>query len=559
MKKFTLITLFLTSTVMIYSQTPRLVLHEEFTSSTCGPCVAANNKFKPWLTTYSNIYTAIFWHVNWPSPGNDPMYLDNPIENGSRVSYYAVNSVPYAVVDGNYWTGNGQSLAITTIQNRANMPSPFKINLQHHQSAGHDSVYLAMVLQATEVISASMVAHNIVIEKNIHFAAAPGTNGEKDFPNVMKKMLPGKEGTLLPTSYAMGDYTVIETAWKYANVFDTTQIAAIGFIQNKSTKEVYQAANSVNAPLVMPYDNDVQALEYDDVSATNCSGKVTPLVRIRNNGNNAVTSFEVKYRINGGTVGTYNWTGSLSTLQKAVITLPEITFTPLANNLLQIFTTNPNLIADQYPKNDTLNIAIEQAPPTNQFALVIMRTDNAPEETTWDVKNSAGTVVSSHGPYTIANHTYVDTIFLPGADCYLFTMYDAGGNGICCTNGSGVYQLTDDEENPIRQGGAFGYTDYAEFKMDPAAAIEKHEQVAMNVFPNPFEGMTNVSFNLRSAGQVTFNIYDSFGKKVRSMDAGYFTAGNHETIVDANGLAKGIYLLQLQAGSQVHTRKIAIR
>lgn len=559
MKKFTLLFIALLCIVMGFSQTPRLVLHEEFTSSTCGPCVAANNKFKPWLTTYSNIYTAIFWHVNWPSPGNDPMYAANPVDNGSRVSYYSVNSVPYAVVDGNYWTGNGQSLAISTIQNRSNDPSPFAISLQKRNSPTNDSIYLTMLISATQAVSASMVAHNVVIEKNIHFNIAPGTNGEKDFPNVMKKMLPSKDGTTLPSSYAVGDYTIIETSWAYANVYDTTQVAAISFVQNKTTKEVYQAANSVTTPITLPYDNDLQVIKVSNVSATNCSGKVTPVIQVRNNGNDAVTSFEVKYSINGGPVSTYNWSGNITSLEKAVITLPEMNFTPIANNTLQVFSNNPNLAADQYPKNDTLNIPIAMGPPTKDYALMILRTDGAPEEVTWDVKNSSGVVVQSHGPYATPNHTYLDTIHLPAVDCYVFTIYDAGGNGICCTNGSGIYQITDDEQHIIHQGSNFGASDFAEFKDDPESAIEKHEQYALNVYPNPFNGPANITFYLRTANQVTFTIYDLFGKKVKSFDGGYFTSGNHETVVDASGIAPGVYMLQLQSGSQVHSKKIAVK
>lgn len=58
----------------------RLVLLEEFTSSTCGPCAAANPTIISRLQQNPDKFTAIFYHVGWPSPGNDPMYLHNPQE-----------------------------------------------------------------------------------------------------------------------------------------------------------------------------------------------------------------------------------------------------------------------------------------------------------------------------------------------------------------------------------------------------------------------------------------------------------------------------------------------
>jgi hypothetical protein len=150
------------------------------------------------------------------------------------------------------------------------------MSLQHQLNAAQDTVFLTMVASATQAVQNIMVAHNVVIEKHIHFNTPPGTNGEKDFYNVMKKMLPTKDGTVLPNTFAAGDYFLIETAWKLAIVYDNTQIAAIGFIQNTLTKEIFQAGNSSTNPVVLPYNTDLQVLQITNVSAKNCTGKVTP-------------------------------------------------------------------------------------------------------------------------------------------------------------------------------------------------------------------------------------------------------------------------------------------
>ncbi|MCK7514364.1 MAG: hypothetical protein MZV70_67015 [Desulfobacterales bacterium] len=52
----------------------------------------------------------------------------------------------------------------------------------------------------------------------------------------MKKMLPGKDGTLLPSSMVTGDYVII--VWKLANVYDKTYNWPFkDFVQNKTTRE----------------------------------------------------------------------------------------------------------------------------------------------------------------------------------------------------------------------------------------------------------------------------------------------------------------------------------
>ena len=559
MKNFSLLIVLLLSVLFINAQSPRLVLHEEFTSSTCGPCAGANPTFHTWLTQHPDVFTEIFYHVNWPSPGNDPMYLQNPLDNGARVSFYGINYVPQAVVDGNYWQGNGASLQWSTITARAAMPSPFTIALQHYLNTAQDSIFLTMVATATQNIQSGMVAQNVVIEKHIHFNTAPGTNGEKDFYNVMKKMLPTNAGTGLPTTFANGDYIIIETAWKLANVYDNTQLAAVSFIQNATTKEIYQTANSTVNPIVLPYNTDLQVMEISNVSAKNCSGKITPEVKIRNNGNNTITGFQVKYKVNNEPIATYTWSGSITSLQKAIITLPEYTFAPQADNILKIYSTDPNSTSDQYPKNDTLSIPFAGPDYTSNVLYLFLRTDSNPQETTWDVKNSNGTVIQSHGPYTVPNHTAKDTITLGVFDCYTFTVYDSGNNGLCCTHGNGGYELDDSQGGAIKTGGSFISSDFIEF--DYYAEGLSGNLIAKDplmIYPNPFDEKTTVSFYLKKDEKVQISLYNMVGQCLKSFDLGTKAAGHNEFIVNSEDLQSGIYFIRLQEGASVYTEKVAI-
>ena len=139
MKKLILLFACLAVCYMGYSQSQRLVLLEEFTSATCGPCVSRNSQFHTWQTTYPQKFTSIYYHVNWPVAG-DPMNLANPGEVSTRVSYYMSPTnmyVPYSVLDGNYYNGSASGWTMTTIDNRLAVPSPFEIQLQHRVWAGY--------------------------------------------------------------------------------------------------------------------------------------------------------------------------------------------------------------------------------------------------------------------------------------------------------------------------------------------------------------------------------------------------------------------------------------
>jgi len=79
----------------------RLVIVERFTSSTCPPCASNNPIMDAFLSSQDiDKIIGISYHMNWPAPGNDPMYLYNPNDNSSRRSFYGINSIPEARVDG---------------------------------------------------------------------------------------------------------------------------------------------------------------------------------------------------------------------------------------------------------------------------------------------------------------------------------------------------------------------------------------------------------------------------------------------------------------------------
>jgi len=87
------------------------------------------------------------------------------------------------------------------------------------------------------------------------------------------------------------------------------------------------------------------------------------------------------------------------------------------------------------------------------FALTL---DNYPAETTWTLRNSAGTPVYAGGPYNQAGVTINQTFNLPPAAGYQFTINDSFGDGICCGYGNGSFSLRDNQNELIASGGAFG-------------------------------------------------------------------------------------------------------
>lgn len=84
--------------------------------------------------------------------------------------------------------------------------------------------------------------------------------------------------------------------------------------------------------------------------------------------------------------------------------------------------------------------------------------DNFPDETTWELKDTSGTVLHNGGPYTTAGAT-VNQSFTLAEGSYFFTISDTEGDGICCGFGQGSYTLTNGAGSILASGGEFLFSE----------------------------------------------------------------------------------------------------
>jgi hypothetical protein len=66
--------------------------------------------------------------------------------------------------------------------------------------------------------------------------------------------------------------------------------------------------------------------------------------------------------------------------------------------------------------------------------------------------------------------------------------------------------------------------------------------------PNPFNGVTIASFELRVASRVRLTVWDTAGRLVATLVDGWMAGGNHQATFVGKDLASGVYLLKLEAG-----------
>ena len=95
----------------------------------------------------------------------------------------------------------------------------------------------------------------------------------------------------------------------------------------------------------------------------------------------------------------YEWTGALDYLSEEEVQLPAISFIVEDSNELVVESELPNGNQDECTSNDMSTANVDRSMFTPNTVNLLLRTDDHPEETTWEVKDAEGNVLYSGGPY----------------------------------------------------------------------------------------------------------------------------------------------------------------
>ena len=99
-----------------------------------------------------------------------------------------------------------------------------------------------------------------------------------------------------------------------------------------------------------------------------------------------------------------------------------------------------------------------------------------------------------------------------------------------------------------------------EFYTSNAVEVKPPEEATLlGNAPNPFDGRTNVRYRLPEKRDVTLEVFDVRGRKVRTLLNGATQgSGPHVVPFEATGLSSGTYLVRLQAGDAVKTSQMTL-
>lgn len=77
-------------------------------------------------------------------------------------------------------------------------------------------------------------------------------------------------------------------------------------------------------------------------------------------------------------------------------------------------------------------------------------------------------------------------------------------------------------------------------------------------YPNPFNSSTLINFIIPQGTNVTLEVYNILGERVRTLVNGFITAGDHSIRFEADNLTTGVYFYVLRTNELVQTKKMLL-
>jgi len=222
----------------------RIILLEDFANVSCTPCVTSNKIIRSILNSYgSEKVVAVKFPTNFPSPV-DPFYLSGKQFCDFRMTFYNILFAPTIILDGITRPTPTDSNSIKQTLN-SRLAAPSNINITVTKTLINGGLLFNIDIKVKDKSSINLdelFFKCALVESEIEFAQAPGSNGETKFYDVLRVLFPSNEGISLSSLSSSNSYqyeNAIDTVW------NTNKLEAVVFIQSSVNKEVQQTGSSL--------------------------------------------------------------------------------------------------------------------------------------------------------------------------------------------------------------------------------------------------------------------------------------------------------------------------
>ena len=219
----------------------KIPMIEHFSSSTCGPCVSVNTQMLNFCNNNPGRFTYTKYQMNWPGSG-DPYYTE---EGGVRRNYYGVNAVPQCFLDGE---DQGYAAITQTVFDEHAERTAFMDVRGSFSVSGNTISVKADIMPYIDADARVFISVN---EKETH--GNVGSNGETSFHHVFMKMLPDAQGSSVNFTSCENQHLEFTQDMSGTNVEEMSDLEVSIWVQNYSTKEVFNSHFAYEYTDVHPY------------------------------------------------------------------------------------------------------------------------------------------------------------------------------------------------------------------------------------------------------------------------------------------------------------------
>ncbi len=167
--------------------------------------------------------------------------------------------------------------------------------------------------------------------------------------------------------------------------------------------------------------------------------------------------------------------------------------------------------------------------------------DNYSDETGWNIVDTDGNLIHEVYSYP-ANMDETNVSVCLESGCYIFTITDQWGDGICCNYGQGSYTVTSSTGEILASGGNFGDSESTEICL-VLDASEIPFPGDLVIYPNPADEYVFIGRDNSSAANLlhSIRIYDISGRLMAEKS----DLSGEETRMDISSLNSGVYVVEV--------------
>jgi len=505
---------------------PSNVLVEEFTSSTSPSCGGNNLFLDTFITNHFSSICPIKYHVGFPPPGIDSMYIQDSDYVNIRRNYYYANTVPLTVMGGNkrvlvpYYMDTNLTDPYNSVISQGSIVS---VNVSNVQPSPDTVVSTVTVNFMYPSNSYNLRLRAAAVERLVSYPQPIGASGEKNFYDVYRKTLTDTTGILINGNTGTQEFVFRfykNPAWA------DTMLYTVAFVQDDNSRHVLNCGKSSVTPAFnknisfrkfpiskpdfdMPRRKQVNnfskysRLIEDTVSYLNFENFEGPFPPVGWSVTNpdGFYSFEKSISVNGITLGGnssvimpfywYNNTGQKDTLLSVMF--------------------------DSVSSFDTL---------TFDYAYAVYLSDFV---------DSLIVNISVDGGLTYTN------------------IFRKGGHNLATAQSTTLPFIPYSNS----QWKTFSYPMSIVIPYSTNTVIPANFELMQN-FPNPFNPSTKISYSVPHESFVTIKVYDILGREVRQLVNEYKRPGTYTVAFNSHNLSSGVYFYSLKTDGFYTVKKMVV-